>query len=183
MASPGGAVPEPAGGDIWVIDTSSIIQIRRLQAASDRKVAIYRDLAVLVGQGRLLFPTEVFRELKDGHDHMKEDSADPGFDWVTSVRDQATRFGTDFEMVPSVLKQVPDVLDHEKTTGPDEADPYVLSLALVMKGKGYDATVVTEERKDRPDKMSINTACGLLRLYCVPLQAFLRDTRIWMPSG
>ncbi len=73
------------------------------------------------------------------------------------------------------MAKVPDVLDKDKASGADEADPYVLALALRLKTMGHEVTVVSEERKDKPDKMSINTACGLLRLYCVPLLGLLRD--------
>jgi hypothetical protein len=37
----------------------------------------------------------------------------------------------------------------------------------------------TEERKDRPGKMSLNTACGLLRLYCLSMEPFLAQQGIW----
>jgi hypothetical protein len=93
----------------------------------------------------------------------------------------ATRHGTDFELVRRVLAKVPTVLDPDKPGGADEADPYILGLALNLKDKGHEVTVVSEERKDRPDKMSLNTACGLLRLYCVPLMGLLRDQDIFTP--
>jgi len=69
----------------------------------------------------------------------------------------------------------------EKTTGADEADPYVLALALKLSSDGHQTTVITEERKDRPQKMSLNTACGLHRLVCVPIMAFLASRGLWTP--
>ena len=68
---------------------------------------------------------------------------------------------------------VPDVLDREAQF--EEADPYVLGLAVEIRAGGQKIVVVTEERKDRPDKLSMNTACGMLRLPCLPVEALLRE--------
>ncbi len=67
------------------------------------------------------------------------------------------------------------MLDVDKAAGADEADPYILGLGLHLKAQNHEVTVVSEERRDRPDKMSLNTACGILKLYCVPLFGLLQD--------
>jgi hypothetical protein len=143
---------------------------------------IFRDLSALATKGALIFPDEVFGELKRGHGDLKDGSTDLPFDWASDVRHSATRHGTDHDAVRRALAKAPTVLDAEKTGGADEADPYVLGLALHLKDRGHEVTVVTEDRKDQPHKLSLSTACGLLRLYTVPLVAFLRELEIVEPE-
>ena len=65
-------------------------------------------------------------------------------------------------------------LDAEKDGGAEEADPYILGMALKLKNAGFkDVRVVTEENKDTPRKTSLRTAAGVLGLASVPLRAFL----------
>jgi hypothetical protein len=67
---------------------------------------------------------------------------------------------------------------HNKDTGVEEADPYLLAVAVRLRVGGKDARVVTEEIKDTPAKMSLNTACGLVGVPSVPLRAFLQFEKI-----
>ncbi|MBU6435571.1 MAG: DUF4411 family protein, partial [Nitrospirae bacterium] len=86
------------------------------------------------------------------------------------------------ETVRAVLAEVPEILDPDKD-GVEEADPYVLALAMRLQNEGYQVTILTEERKDRPDKMSMNTACGVLRIPCLPVETFLSRNGIWRRGG
>jgi hypothetical protein len=61
-----------------------------------------------------------------------------------------------------------------KESGVDEADPYVLALAVKLRLEGHDARVVVQEVKDTPKKLSLNTACGMLGIPSVPLRGLLR---------
>jgi hypothetical protein len=72
-----------------------------------------------------------------------------------------------------VLAVVPDVLDPDKDSGAEEADPYVLALAFKLRTDGIDARIVTEESRDSPRNMSISTAAGILGIPSVPLRAVL----------
>lgn len=130
----------------------------------------------MVEAGALVFPVQVYDELERARKPKKEDLP---FDFADANKKQATVLGTDYDYVGRVMAVTPNVLDHEKTRGVDEADPYVLALALKLSEEGHLVTVLTEERKDRPDKMSMNTACGLLRLPCVPMVAFLESQGFW----
>jgi hypothetical protein len=161
--------------EVWVIDTSSILQVRRESWPARTRRRVFTDLTNFVTQGKLVFPAEVYGELDRGAAKLSPGSPDEPLDWAKVNRTAATRHGNNLDFVKRVLDKVSDVLDVNKTSGADEADPYVLGLALRLKEEGHEVTVVSEERKDRPDKTSINTACGLLRLYCVPLVGLLRD--------
>lgn len=78
-----------------------------------------------------------------------------------------------------VLKEVPDLLDVSKTSTTDEADPYVVGLALKLSREGETVTVITEETRDSPDKTSMSSACGVMRIPSISIRVFLARTGIW----
>jgi hypothetical protein len=55
----------------------------------------------------------------------------------------------------------------------DDAKRILTWVCRLGGSDGVDARVVTQETKDTPAKMSMNTACGVLGIPCVPLLAFL----------
>ena len=162
-----------AAGDLgepdkyFVIDTSSLVEIRQLVPARDRRSVLGR-LSRLVASGTVVFPAEVVAELE-----RYEGKDDPIRDWAIANRRLATRFDSPYEELRTIMghPQVKGVIDPDKATGVDEADPHVLALAMFLK-KHAEVVVVTQETKDRGDRISISTACGLLRLFRLPVRAF-----------
>lgn len=130
----------------------------------------------LVEAGQLVYPPEVIAEFERG---KNPSSPDPVFDWVKKHKATATCHGQQYEMLKTVLAhpQVRFVLDPDKT-GVEEADAHVLALALALKDK-TKVIVLTEETQDRPSKISMTTACGLLELVRLPMLAFLEQQEIW----
>lgn len=119
---------------------------------------------------------EVLKELERRAD---PDNPDAQYEWARRNSGTACAEATcALEEIALVLAQVPTVLDPDKDSGVEEADPYVLAVALRLKDGGVDGRVITEERHDTPAKMSINTAAGVLGLPSVPLRAFLTFERI-----
>ena len=160
---------------VWVIDTSSIIEVRRSTQKRHRE-QIFRKMTELVTEGRLAYPPQVVAELERS---AEPKSPDPQFVWAKQNTSTAHRTGgCSLDDVREVLAEVPEVLDPNKDTGPDEADPYVLAIARKLRGDGTDARVVTEERRDTESKMSMNTAAGILGIPSVPLAAFLKVEKI-----
>jgi hypothetical protein len=154
-------------GVVWVIDTSSIIAVRRDVTVAVRRKAFER-LTQLVNDGRLVYPPEVLDELKRNTDPK---SPDEQYQWCKDNAATAhALMSCDHDEVKAVLAEVPTVLDPEKESGAEEADPYVLALARKLRAAGVDARVVTQES---PLKMSMSTAAGVLGIPCVPLKAFL----------
>lgn len=156
---------------IWVIDTSSLIDIKSSVPRPDRD-RLYEKLTSLVKEGRLFFPRQVVEELK--RDSADKRSPDRPCVWALEVEDEACRLGPLLEEVRAVLASVPDVLDPAKESGVDEADPYVLAMAKRLRDDGHDARVVTEEVRNSPTRLSLNTACGILGVPSVPLRGLLR---------
>lgn len=154
---------------VWAMDTSSVIAIKRLE--NSKKQKIFMKMDALVEEGRLVFPKEVVIELER---FTETKSPDEQYQWAKRNEPKACQSEPSFEQVKEILRQVPKVLDPDKDTGVEEADPYVLAMAARLLDEGKDARVVTEETKETPRKMSLRTAAGLLRLPSVPLSAFLK---------
>lgn len=157
---------------VSIVDTSSIIAVKELPR-EQRKPA-FDGMSKLVAEGRLVYPPEVLHELKR---YVK--NPDPPYAWANKNAAAAHVNGTcSLDDAKAVLAEVPDVLDPEKDSGEDEADPYVLAVARNLQEGGTKVRVVTEDRKDTPKKMSMDTAAGILGVPSVPLKAFLKTEKI-----
>jgi hypothetical protein len=163
-----------AGPIIWILDTSSIIEIRRSVEAV-RRNSVFSGMSGLVGNDRILFPKQVLDELERAADPK---SPDAQLLWARQHKDKANAHDPSLLEVRDVLAVVPQVLDPDKDSGAEEADPYLLAMGVHLRAEGSDARVVTQETKDTPRKMSLNTACGLLGIPSVPLSAFLLFEKI-----
>lgn len=169
--------PVPSVG---VIDTSSIIEVRRIVPKPEQK-RVFQALSGLVDKGQLVYPIEVVAELERYSD-PNSTNPDLPYKWTKENQRVATKHGPQLSHLKNILShpQVRLIVDPDKT-GVEEADPYVLALAAYLQEKGYEITVITQETKDRPDKLSMGTACGLLRLPRLPLAAYLVQQKIWPP--
>jgi len=167
-------------GDIWVIDTSSIIEVRGGLVPRQNMQGVYDALTSMVIRGQLVFPPAVLNELEAWE--RSRSGPDPPLRWARENQERATRFKHGIDYWKKVMTEAGEVIDPDKS-GADEADPHVLALALYLVDERYTVTVVTEDRKDRPDKISLNSACGILRLPCLPVRIFLRRLGIWPKSG
>jgi hypothetical protein len=157
-------------GVVWVIDTSSICEVRRATTVAVRKKT-FAGLTQLVNDQRLVYPSEVLDELERNTDLKNPDEQ---YEWAKANATVAhARAVCDLDDVKSVLAEVPTILDPEKESGVEEADPYVLAVARKLRASAVDARVITQESKDTPTKMSMSTAAGILGIPCVPLKAFL----------
>ena len=162
----------PGSGPTWVVDTSSLIAVTTVVRRADRQ-RIYQGLGELVNAARLIFPRQVVPELE-----RYQGAENPALAWAKAHQAQACRHKVPLERVGEVLARVADVLDTAKDTGPDEADPYVLALALDLAAPGGDVRIITEEFKTTGDKMSLAAAAGFLALPAVSLRVFLDFERL-----
>lgn len=166
---------------LYVIDTSSIIDPRRLLSSEPaaEKNRVYRELGALVKQGTLLFPHQVCEELKRFHD---DDPEDRPYLWAHEHKDAANGgFGIAdlFDAVRTVNAAVDNLIDYDKPSPGDDADPWVVGLALYLKQAGRTVSVITEDRNDRPEKTSMQSACGVLEISALSVRVFLRSLGIW----
>lgn len=157
---------------LWVVDTSSLIQIRQAGLSRAEQAACFTKLATLAQSGRLVFPPQVREELEWGEtDH----SLDPALIWIDRVRTDAERTAN-LDTVKRVLVRAPLLIDVESKR--DQADPYVIALALDSEALG-GVSILSEDRRDRYDgrgrlqKLSVATAAGLWDIPVVPLTGFI----------
>lgn len=131
---------------------------------------MFTALSGLVAKGWLFFPPEVYHELERGSP-ANALADDPALEWAKSARTQAEK-AANLETVREVLAVAPELVDPDKSD--EQADPYVLALAIDVRGLGFDVTVVTDDFRDKPGKLSLATAAGMLGIVSVPLGGFAR---------
>lgn len=160
--------------DVYVIDTSSLIQLLDDWNHETRWNALV-ECAKWVEDGKLVFPTQVEKEL------TAFEVPDSITSWAAGVRNARKFPDPDYKTVRSILtnQAVQKVVDWSKATKADPADPYVLAMAVELVKDGHDACIVTEDRRDKPDgygklkKSSIVTCCAALSLSSMPMSQFL----------
>ncbi len=163
-------VPSPA--EVWVIDTSSITEIRR-QLPKPDQVTVYASLTTLATAGQLVFPVQVLKELERAA-NPKPGQPDRPLDWCKAVAGTAVS-NPSMDTLKEVLALVPEVLDPDKPRGAEEADPYILARAVELKRAGRDVTIITQDKIDKPRKLSLSSAAGILKLPDVAVLAFLKS--------
>jgi len=166
---------------IWVIDTASVIELRRGVPRQVRKHVMV-ELDKRVNDSTLVYPPEVLGELERVTDEItKKSSSDVPFTWVKRNEVKATRYGHLYDGAREVLKKVPNLIDPEKVSvgGRDDADPHVVALALRLKAEGYDVTIITDDVRPKSKKMSLADAAGVFRIPSVTMRTFLVSEGIW----
>jgi len=157
--------------EVWVFDSSSIIEVRAAVSRADEK-SVFNALRGLTVASHLCWPPEVTQEVEYA---VNPDSA---VRWIKANRGSGERTAK-LDTVKSVLRTAPALVDPDAPR--EQADPYVVALALDLgEGElfGTAVSIVTEDRKDKPTKLSLATAAGLLRIPTIPLRAFLRSQGI-----
>ena len=164
-------------GDVWVLDTSSVINVKELIRPECRRDAL-DTLSRLCDEGLVLFPREVFNELKNG---TKKGRPDLPFEWAKQNRDTGSRLGRCYEELAIVMNHPVAQLtpDPDQTKGEDDADPHVLATALKATSLGNRAVVVTQESRKGPPQVPLNVAAGALGLPSINLHALLIAIGVW----
>lgn len=141
---------------------------------------MYSALTDMVDEGELLFPPQVYEELARARDDGDED--DLPCDWAKQNKDEAIGGVTPIQLLEAVIdvqKVVDNLVDVSKPSPGDDADPYVVGLALHFKRLGHEVTVITEDRRDFKSKTSMQSACALLHIPALSMRAFLGYKAIW----
>src|SRR5260370_42275588 len=96
---------------VWVVDTSSLIQIKS-SVPNEVRARTFAALTRLANDGRLLFPREVLTELK--RDLANQRRPDAPCEWAMSAEPKACGIAPTLKGVKEVLAKVPDILDPQK---------------------------------------------------------------------
>lgn len=150
--------------DVFILDANALIDMKALPVT--RQWDFFLDLEARVKAGEIAIPLHVIREVsRVPHPDM------PGA-WAKGMEKRTVYvLEADPHHVARVMSETPDVLDVDADT--EQADPYVIALALHLTSDGHHAIVVTKDKKDRPPRISVRTACARLGVDCVSLEDFL----------
>lgn len=149
---------------VWILDTSALVEAKAALSVADQWQT-FKTLEGLVRQGAVAMPRLVIREISEiAHPDL------PGA-WAPGVRDlQVHPLDPAWEHLQRVMAEAGEVVDPNKTN--EDADPYVLALALHLQGDGRVVCVVTEDRVDR-NRIAMTTACDRLGLDHCSTRDFL----------
>jgi hypothetical protein len=151
---------------VWVLDASALIHFKKI--AVGKQWAAFKLLEEMVLLGSIAMPRLV---IKEASEIMHPDM--PGA-WAAGVKDSLIH-PLDPAVDPyvrNVMAVAGDVVDPNSPD--DDADPYVVALALELCASGYDAVVVTDDVVDRmPIKISLETACTRCQVKSVNAEQFL----------
>ena len=120
-----------------------------------------------VENGRVVIPIHVERELKPNTSHPDVPAA-----WAfAKARLSPVRREPSPASVRNVLSMFPRLVEIDRER--EDADPYVVALALELRDDGHAVVVVTHDVKDRmPRKQSIKTACARFGIDVMDLKEF-----------
>ena len=160
----GGTLSHPDIVDVWVLDASSLIEAKSVISIKQQWHS-FKQLESMTERGQIAMPRQVINELAEvTHPDL------PGA-WSVGVRDKLGHpLRPDDEYVRSVTREVPGIVDILKER--EDADPYVVALALQLQAAGHAVCVVTEDTQDRVS-VSIRTACCQLGIDCCDAKTFL----------
>jgi hypothetical protein len=142
--------------DVCVIDTSLLIDLKKVLKIVDQW-DFFSGLSELLGEGRIAFPPQVRTEMLHG-----KFPDTPGA-WIARCKGTEVYSRPGDETVLQVLASAPNLIDVEDER--DQADPYVLAMALeIQTDRGLaPVRVASKDYIDRmPVKSSLASACAVL---------------------
>ena len=126
----------------------------------------------LVTAERLLYPKQVLKELGDYAGDLK---TDPAYGWAKRHEAKARYADLLLDEARAVLALHPNLIDpDEVATGRDPADPYVVALAQLLRSRGVDARIVTDDYRQKKDKVSLAAVAGVLGVPSTVMKIFLK---------
>lgn len=154
---------------VWVVDSSSFIELRNVPVPSRQHVLDALD--DMVDNDVLFYPPQVLGELlRFGPDVAQK--------WAKKNATRATRYGPLYDAITPILDRVRDLIDHTKS-GEDQADPYIIAVALKLREEGHTPTIITNDTSNKPLHTALSSAAGLFGFPSVPMALFLADQKLY----
>jgi hypothetical protein len=155
---------------IWIIDSSSIVELKTIPHTIRSQVT--RALDALVAKGRLIYPRQVLEELKS-YAPAKALKNDLPYSWAKGHEATACHPNRLLEEAKAILDAHPDLIEPD-AVGKDPADPYIIALAQKLRGNDRDARIVTNDIRQINNKVSVAAVAGLLGIPSTVMRLFLR---------
>lgn len=144
----------------------------RYMPAGEYVLDFYNSMCEMVAEGRLTFPIEVKRESE------KQQKEDPerNYDLALAFTQKAWDVNWPELRVPSE-EQVGKVVNLAFTRDvalerERKADPYVIAIALTLRGRGLEWSVATEDKK-------MIKCCGVLGIRVLNTREFIDSVLSW----
>lgn len=138
---------------VLIFDTSSLMDTKS-RITVRHQWWFFDALLARLRQGRVVVPLQTMRELLVEHPDM------PGAWAAGTYQESPHPHNADYEWVQEVMSSsARDVIDIDAEM--DEADPWVLALALQLQSGGFEVVVVTGDVRDRPSRISLVSACSV----------------------
>lgn len=151
---------------VYVLDASSLIDFKKSVIPMAKQWEVFKELEAMVRNGRIAVCRQVINEVSNIN------HADVAGAWVLGIRDHcAHTIDVDEAWIQFVLSEEPDLVDYSKDA--DDADPWVVAQACQLRDAGYRVFVVTSDKTDRPQNVSIVTACERLEIMTLEPGEFL----------
>ena len=162
----------PETDNLYIIDTSSFIEIKR-RYPKDTLPGIWADLHALSLRDQLIAPVEVMREIFQRDDELTE--------WAKE-HDKIFREidGSMWEKARIVITKFPRMAEYDSAKNA-HADPFIIGLALLLTDPSQsrfsrrEVFVVSDEKSDleKNPKLpfsqikKIPDVCGYFKLHCI----------------
>jgi hypothetical protein len=155
---------------VWVVDSSSLIELRNVPVPNRQPVL--DGLDAMVDNNTLVYPPQVLGELlRFGPDVAQK--------WCKKNGTKATRYGPLYDEITPILARVENLIDPSKS-GEDQADPYIIAVALRLRdGDGHTPTIITNDTSNKPLHTALSSAAGLFGFPSVPMALFLADMNLY----
>lgn len=151
---------------IYILDANALIDMKAIATADQWE--FFSALAERVDRGQVTIPSHVINEV--GGPRVQHPDM-PGA-WAKGMESRMRHpLEADPRFVANVMSETPTLLDPDADT--EQADPYVLALALHLRDQDHNPIVVTKDRKDRPGRISLKTACAHFDIPCDWLEDFI----------
>jgi rRNA maturation endonuclease Nob1 len=155
---------------IRVLDTSSLLHLRYAFRRGEERDEALALLAEEVAAKHLFFPPQVKQEIEFGEREPRRVGVTipPPSEYLQWIRDACSAGAErrpDDDIVSATVKLVPQLVDIASER--EEADPYVLALAVELQAEGRPITVITDDIRDKGSLISLASACGGLDIPSV----------------
>jgi len=154
----------------YVVDNDVLITLMRYHPPDKPAYhAIWDEIKFLIKQGNMFSSTIVYADImkylgKD--DRLKKWAMLHKKRFFISPNEETWRCAQD------IIKKFPDLLDRKKLqTGEPDADPFLIALA-----KSEGATIITQERKDLPNKIPM--VASHYRVKSIDLYEFFEERKL-----
>jgi predicted nucleic acid-binding protein len=154
----------------YVVDTNVLITLMAYHPPDKPAYrAIWDEIAALIKQKNIFSAMEVYKEIirySGKSDQLKKWAISHKKRFFISPNEETCQLAQD------IIKKFPALLDKKKLqTGEPDADPFLIALA-----KSSGATIITQERKDLPDRMPM--VASHYKVKSIDLYEFFEERKL-----